>query len=339
MVTTRAARKVAAEAPVKAASKSKTASKPKGASKKTTVRAPRVKEIGYKEKQVAHLCPAHSVNHVLQEEKIVWETSKPFLLTANKKAAPQGASPKDPNIKLNLWAYCKERGLAHIKAQRAEYLHEDAVRIFRQLSAGAPSAEDDYYKNPAYAKDFPRDLVFWLENDDKYGGKSIEEIVTILDKSYGKDQTLKDLENGGIGCTMSGPSRGDLPYAWFRELFDMLGYQYLEVDDMNYKPILNKHLTDPTYLGMVVNQGAWHYVSVPRFIPTADCPARKYVLADSLHGSVYECHSKRDLIRALDALPLVRAFLLFAKDAGAYQAVAVQRMAKAAGRKKRTRKN
>lgn len=337
MATTRRGQKQAAEAPVKAESKTRAAPKVKTVAKAKTVKAE--KEVAYKERQVAHLCPMHSLNHVLQEEKIVWASSKPFLLTAGLKAAPEGATPKDANIKLNLWAYCKERGLAHLRAQRAEYLHEDATRLFRQVSAGEPSLEDEYYKNPKYTQDFPRDLVFWQENNKKYGNKSVEEIVKILDAEYGKDESLKQLEDGGIGCTMSGVSRGDLPFAWFRDLFDMMGYEHVEVDDVTYKKVLNEHLTDPTYFGMVVNQGAWHYVSVPRFVPRADCPAKKYVLADSLDKNVYNCHTKRELFRALDVLPLVRAFLLFAKDGDAYQSVAVKRMIKAAGRKKRTRKN
>jgi hypothetical protein len=298
-----------------------------------------VKEVSYKEKQVAHLCPKHALNHVLQEEKIVWVPNKPFLLSADGSAGSVGSvSAKDTNVKINLWGFCKDRGLAHLRAQRDEYLHEDAARLFRQSAAGEPNLDDTYYKNPKYTKDFPRDLEFWKANEKKYGGKSIDQIVAILDKEYGKDESLEQLEEGGIGCTMDGVSRGDLPFAWFRDIFDLLGYQYIEVDDLNYKTVVGKKLETARCLGMVINQGAWHYVAVPKFVASADCNARKFVLADSLKGGIFECHSKRELLRSLEVLPLTRAYLLFAKDKDAYQSVAVQRMLKKIKNKRRTKR-
>jgi len=303
------------------------------------VKAVKEKEVSHKEVQVAHFCHNHSLNHVLQEGKTVWYPNKPFLLAANGKAAPADATAKDPGVKLNIWAYCKERGLAYLRAQRAEYLHEDAKRLFRQLDAGEPSLESEYYKNPVYAKDFARDLAHWKGNQKKYGGKSVEEIVAMLDKSYGKDESLKQLEDGGIGCTMTGSERGDLPYAWFRGLFDMLGYEYIEVDDLNYKKAFTTNYADPQCLGMVINQGAWHYVSVPKYVVSSDCPPSKFVLADSLNRStVYECHNKRELMTVLDRLPLTRAYFIFARDGNAYQSVAVKRMMAKMGRKRKTRK-
>ena len=50
---------------------------------------------------------------------------------------------------------------------------------------------------------------------------------------------------------------------------------------------------------------------------------------------VYECLTKRELMAALDSLPLVRAYLIFARDEDAYQSVAVKRMVKKMGRKKK----
>jgi len=290
----------------------------------------------YKERQVAHLCPKHAFNHVLQEEKIVWRSNKPLLLVEDGVAAPAGASPKESGVKINMWAFCKDRGLAYLREQRTEYLREDAQRLFRQLADGEPKLNSEYYKNPKYTSDFPRDLAFWKSNLVKYGGKSVEEIVAILDKEYGRDESLEQLEEGGIGCTMNGASMGDLPFAWFTDMFDLLGYRYIEVVNSNYRPILNEHITDPKFLGLVVNQGGWHYVAVPRYVKGSDCQPSKYVLADSLDGDVYECLTKRELMAALDSLPLVRAYLIFARDEDAYQSVAVKRMVKKMGRKKKT---
>jgi len=283
-------------------------------------------EVSYKERQVAHLCPIHSLNHVLQEQKLVWLESKPLLLSVNGEPAPVAADPKDPNIKINLWGLCRENGLAHIRNQRAEYLSIEAGTLFRQLSAGEPTLEDEYYKNPLSVPDFAKNVAQWKRNKAKFGDKSVEEIMAILDSEYGKDESLEQLEDGGIGCTMNGSSKGDLPFGWFVDIFDLLGYEYIEVNDENFKEILTANLSNPTYLGMVINQGAWHYVAVPRFVGSEDCSSKKYVLADSLDRDVYECHTKSGLIKSLERLPLVRAYLVFAKDGNAYKSVAVQRM-------------
>lgn len=339
MVITRRGQKLAAKVNKAASSKknaAKAAKTPKAA--KTAKAAKAKKDVSHKEKQVAHLCPIHSFNHLLQEKKLVWVTSKPFLLTPALEPAPAGASPKDENVKLNLWAYCKDRALEHLKAQRNEYLNLDAQRIFEQLSAGEPSLESEYYRNPKYTNDFDRDLGFWRTNLALYGGLSVEDIVKELEAGYGGGETLQDLEAGGIGCTMKGPTRGDLPFAWFRMIFDLLGYEHIEVNDEDYVKILNKSIKEPTFLGMVINQGAWHYVALPRFVLKEDCPPNKFVIADSLNAGIYECYTKRQLNKALQLLPLTRAYLIFAKDAGAYQSVAVKRMTVAIGRKRKTRK-
>lgn len=303
-----------------------------------TTRKNKVKELSYKERQVAHLCGCHAFNHVLQEQKLVWLPNKPLLVIgATSKAAGDGASAKDPDVKINAWAFCKTQGLAHLRAQREEYLELDAARIIRNL-ADEPNLNSPYYKEAGRAKDFDRDLMFWKENMKKFGMKSKAEIIAILDKEMGQDETLEQLEEGGIGCTMSGPSRGDIPYAWFRRIFEMLGYDYLETDDLTWKKDFRTAIKDKTYLGMVINQGKWHYVSAPKYVMGSDCPSYKFALADSLDKDIFECHGKRDLYRATDSLPLTRAFFLFARDAGAYESVALKRMRKKLGRKKYTRR-
>jgi len=303
-----------------------------------TTRKNKVKEVSYKERQVAHLCGCHAFNHVLQEQKLVWIPNQPLLVISSAgKPVNDGASAKDPDVKINAWAFCKEQGLAHLRAQKMEYLELDAARILRNL-AEEPKLNSAYYKNPAYTADFDRDLKFWKANMTKFGGKTKAEIIAILDKEMGNDETLEQLEEGGIGCTMSGPSRGDIPYAWFRRMFEMLGYDYLETDDLTWKKDFRTAIKDKTYLGMVINQGKWHYVSSPKYVVGGDCPSSKFVLADSLDKQVFECYGKRGLYKATDSLPLTRAFFLFARDAGAYESVAVKRMRKKLGRKKYTRR-
>lgn len=329
---TKATKKATKKAPKKATKKA--TKKPK-----TNASGANAQEVSYKERQVAHLCPIHSINHVLQEQKLVWLESKPLLLSENGEPAPVAADPKDPSIKINLWGLCRDNGLAQLRILRAEYLHETASRLFKQISAGEPTLEDEYYKNPLSVPDFAKDVVQWKANKEKFGDKSVEEIMAILDKEYGADESLEQLEEGGIGCTMNGSGRGDLPFTWFVDIFGLLGYEYIEVNDINFKKIVRANLNDPQYLGMVINQGAWHYVAAPQFVSKAECPDKqKYVLADSLDRSIYECHTKSEFISSLEDLPLVRAYLLFARDGNAYKSVAVQRMLKKMNNNSKTKK-
>jgi hypothetical protein len=46
------------------------------------------------------LCGQYSLNHLLQEEKIVWRPDEPFLIGGN--------NPLDSNVKINYWVVCKE---------------------------------------------------------------------------------------------------------------------------------------------------------------------------------------------------------------------------------------
>lgn len=297
----------------------------------------KVTQVDYKETQIAHLCGNHAFNNLIQEKKLVWAPNKPLLLVNGEAEAKTVKTVKTVGVQINTWSFCKDVGLRHLKAQRQEYLEEDANRIVRQLKH-EPSLDDEYYKKESNKKDFARDLTTWKKEKAKFDKKDLADIIAILDKEYGKDESLEQLEEGGIGCTMSGPQRGDIPYASFREIFDMLGYEYLEVDDLTWKDTVDTHLTSPGYLGTLINQGKWHYVSVPKYVTSNECPKRKYVLADSLKSDVFTCHTKRQLYKAMEALPVTRAFLVFAKNEEAYESVAVKRMLKQARRKKYTRK-
>ena len=172
--------------------KANTPKKPKANTSGANASGANAQEVSYKERQVAHLCPIHSINHVLQERKLVWLESKPLLLTENGEPAPVAADPKDPSIKINLWGLCRDNGLAEIRIMRQDYLHETATHLFKQLTAGEPTLEDEYYKNPLSVPDFAKDVEKWTENQTKVGGKSVEEITAILDKEYGADQSLEE---------------------------------------------------------------------------------------------------------------------------------------------------
>lgn len=301
------------------------------------------KPVDYREKQVAHLCGNHAVNHMLQEEKLVWLPQKPLLINkADGKGAGAGASPRSADVQINTWQFCKQFGERLIKEQQDEYIDDEMKRLKRQLAA-APTLEDEYYKRNGgkYASDFARDLAAWKKNKAAYGGLTDAKLKAKLLKDYKKEgtaATLDDLAAGGIGCTMEGSTRGDIPWTGMREILEMLGYAYMEAAEHDWKKVVKPHIDSPKLLGLVINQGQWHFVSVPKYTTRDHC--KRYVLADSLaydSGNALACYGKRELYKAIAALPPTRLFMVFAPE-GAYKAEAVMRMNKRLGRKPYTRK-
>lgn len=75
----------------------------------------------YFEKQVSSQCAKHAINHILQENKIVYKkppfrvgavnVSGKYINKTTKEVAPDNSNPLDPNIQLNLYTICDEYDL------------------------------------------------------------------------------------------------------------------------------------------------------------------------------------------------------------------------------------
>ncbi len=275
----------------------------------------------YREKQSMQLCAKHAINHLLQEEKTVWVPNKGFLLTNTLENTDETTSAKDPNIKINLWNYCSQRGNYEKQKTKNDYINENAEKIHKQMSV-KPTINDSYYTDPKYPKritEFTSDLQKWEINYNLYGNKTLEEIKEKLNETY-VNNTLDDLDEGGIGCNMSS---GMLPFAWFDSLImEVLGYTYVEINDENYKEFINDALKDPNFLGAIINKGGYHYISSPQF-SNFICT---YILADSLNEDIYTCYLDKDKDKYYKDLNIVRGYLVFADDENAYKSVAVKRM-------------
>ena len=320
-------------APKKHATKRATAAAKKTvkAPAKKTVKAPakvRVVQVDYTESQVAHLCGKHALNMLLQEEKFVWLPNRAlFIDKLTGKALPSDKTdPKNTNVQINVWNYCRIFGLREIQNRKQAYLDEESSKLLRQLAA-EPTLDDEYYTRAAgkYASEFPSDLAHWKKNKLKFGTKDKEEIEAILSKEYTED-TLDDLADGGIGCTMSGAFRGDVPFAMFRELLDMLGYTYEEAHEHDWTERVTPHLKTRPFLGLLINQGTWHYVAAPKYATRKTCRSGKYTFANSTDRPPITCFTKRQLFKHIEDLPPTRMFIVFAHSPDAYQSVAVQRM-------------
>jgi hypothetical protein len=299
---------------------------------KKTANAPkkpvRVVQVDYTESQVAHLCGKHALNMLLQEEKFVWLPSRAlFIDKLTGKALPSDKTdPKSTNVQINLWNYCRIFGLREIQNRKDAYLDEESSKLLRQLAA-EPTLEDEYYTRSKgkFASEFPSDLAHWKKNKLKFGDKTKEEIEAILAKDYTED-TLDTLADGGIGCTMTGVSRGDVPFAMFRELLDMLGYTYEEAQEDDWTERVTPYLKTRPFLGLLINQGTWHYVAAPKYATRKTCKSGKYTFANSTDRPAISCFTKRQLFKHIEDLPPTRMFIVFAHSPDAYQSVAVQRM-------------
>ena len=257
-----------------------------------------------------------------------------LISKASGKAAPAGASPKDAGVQINCWALCKNFGTRIIANQRDEFIDDEIRRIRRRLLEVEPKRNNAYYSQPKYASDFDRDLVAWKSLQALYGTMTDAQIKAALVKDYTKKvkgfmmaTTLADLSDGGIGCDMAGTGRGQLPWDTIKELLTMLGLQYEEAAQVDWKKKVD--IDSPGLLGLLINQGAWHYVSVPKYTTRAGCGRRQYVFAESRgygpQNKILTCHDRRSLYKLITNLPPQRMFILTVTP-DTYRSVAVQRM-------------
>ena len=243
-------------------------------------------EKSYREPQVNHLCANHALNHLLQEKKFVWIENKPlYVNSSGEELTKSDDLPKKKDTKINLWSFCKTTG----------------VYRFNQLYM--QQEEDENYK-------------------------------------------LQKMDNENAGCTMSGENRGNLPFDWFPKIFNLLDYTHEEFNkyatekdasvernpdnnklksDKSIKQELITNLNDKKCLGLIVNIGKWHYVSIPKF-HNEKC---KYTIADSLIGPIYICFDNiNNLYNRLKKDQFERGYFVFYKDDTSYKSVAVERMLK-----------
>jgi hypothetical protein len=114
----------------------------------------------------------------------------------------------------------------------------------------------------------------------------------------------------------------------FREVLDMLGYEYEEAAEDNWETRIKPIIDSPDLLGLLINQGRWHYVAVPKYTVKKNCKTPKYIFADSATStdSILSCQTKLQLYKTIAELPPTRMFAIYARGDGPYESVAVKRM-------------
>ena len=287
------------------------------------------------ENQQKQLCGKHALNHLLQEEKIVWVPNKSTLLTEGGKTP----DIKDKDTKYNLWNLCQEREKNEIDRLLEKYIEEESQRRILVVTSEEPKETDATYTEliddgnggltPRGTSNLQNDINEWKKNQAQYGNnKDPDTIKEDVEKEVENNSDLKQKYTEQIkGSQGTCDSGGNVPFQWFTDVFEELGYRHVDVGKNDYQTKLEGAMNDPNYLGFFINQGTWHYVSSPKYSNFENnC---EFVIADSL-GPKYTCYkTKEEYFKALPTLPVERGYLIFADDANAYQSVAVERMKKA----------
>ena len=284
-------------------------------------------EDTYIEKQEKQLCGKHALNHLLQEEKIVWvPNNKSTLLTEGGKTL----DIKDKDTKYNLWNLCEERKKNGIESLKLKFQEENLNRIQIRLIENKPQANDQYYKTRGISN-LANDINDWNDIHKKYkkSDGSImgqDEILNLLIQEHSEPLSEEEKKLQQTTESICDPN-GNVPFDWFVDIFNALDYEAKHVIK-DYQTQLESAMNEPNYLGFFINQGAWHYVSSPKYSNFENnC---EFVIADSLGPKYYTCYKSKDAYyNALKDLKIQGGYLIFANKPDAYQSVAVERMKKA----------
>jgi hypothetical protein len=307
----------------------------------------------YTEVQENHLCAKHAINHVLQEEKIVWLPIKAELV---KKASSVGnISYTDKNTQINLSAYCL--------GYPAKIARE---RGYNQRYIGNEDMCD--MKNG----ETPFELVFNLLNDLKYDVKKIHlpsSDPIKLPHHVIRNADVKTLTEMGYSINAAKRALWFLPAPssnaqhavdWFtyderkptdltdpfdvekatKEEADKLGRARLEARQIA-KDSLYEKLADEKLLGVIINLGGWHFTAISRFVKQCKSWERNievkrltsvsYAYMESLNPKkspsmpIIKCIKRAELVDFVFELDPA-AFIFVYAQPGAYKSVAMLRL-------------
>lgn len=232
------------------------------------------------------LCGQYSINHILQEEKCVWQPGQPRLIGA----AGAAVDPMDPRVKINLWALCQE----YERIVRSEALEKHVEGEYRQIQnwlqgrvSRITNAEVSARTPIAEIRRLQAKYNSDLSNYRKtFEGKSESEAKAIIRASATPQNTFVEPESL---CKMDDALPGMLPIQMFDLLLPMLNFAYESiyrvedfgaaggetVHDRVIKKFTEEH-NNENLLGVVL-LGSGHYVAVVKY--SGNC---KYTLINSL---------------------------------------------------------
>ena len=287
----------------------------------------------YHESQEALLCGKHALNHVLQEEKFVWNKSDKNLLVG-------GSDPMDTDVKINLHRFCiNYEALA--RKRMIDLQTKETLRIIRSYLQGETKAPFRNSKNasgkPNYAKQENFEVMLkkfkdQLESYQVYKDMSDEEIIKAITPQLENELYIPEYEL----CSLEDIDRGNLPVESFPELMRMLFYMTKTIrmgdpdipnvsnnSEMNLKNAIleqiKKDMPNPLCLGVVLNVNYGHWTAIVKF--NSKCETQKepmYSYSDSINcsrRSIEKCYTMDSLIEYLmETIPITGAVFIYVTE-------------------------
>ena len=292
----------------------------------------------YGEPQESALCGKHAINHILQEEKFIWDPDTPTIYVP---PLPDGMSPtehvKNKDTKINVYVACEEfEGWQ--KEQWVKMGLAERLAIFQREMAIDAEAKD--YKKP---EDFKKVKEQQEEVRKKYKGLLWEDPLKAYTEDI-KEDAFKTYETLQFEkpCQFEGDYYGNMVVEFFERWGNILGLkgftasigslypEYIE----SMKNILRVQLKKPEFLGVMLSVPG-HYTAIVMYDGTCqptregkDAKEKTYLYINSTGvrhkkgkkdectpGS-FKCYNEEDLIKLIDGMKNLRAMIfLYGADA------------------------
>ena len=292
----------------------------------------------YGEPQESALCGKHAINHVLQEEKFIWDPKTPTIYVP---PLPDGMSPtehaKNRDTKINVYTACKEfEGWQ--KEQWFKMGLDERLAIFQREMTIDADRED--YKKP---EDFIKMKQQQEELRDKYKKLTWEDAVKAYTADI-KDDAFKTYEALQLDkpCEFEGDYYGNMVVEFFQRWGNILGLkgfttsigslypEYIE----SMKNILRVQLKKPEFLGVMLSVPG-HYTAIVMYDGTCEptrkdkkAEERKYLYinstgvrrkkgkTDECTPGSFKCSTEEELMKLLDGMKNLKAMIfLYGADA------------------------
>ena len=273
----------------------------------------------YREPQAQLLCGKHAFNHILQEEKIVWDSS-------TKNMYIGGDDPLDKKTKINLFGVCK----MYEEIVKEEYvlqsLPTELKRVLDQVhertippNVDPPDPAKADKRNKKFAGKTDKEIYDIMMQDKidnlekfmeertalkkKYPGKTDDEISELLKAQLIEESKMPDFYVPVRSCDYNKPV-GNVEIDLLARLRDTLGLKGVltTLGDgypnyiSNMIDIVRIQSTKPEFLGVILGTGA-HYTAIVMYDDVCE-PLRRtgksdtYCFIDSLNIEKGTCKLK-----------------------------------------------
>jgi len=229
------------------------------------------------ESQRFQLCAVHAINHLLQEEKIIWEPRIPALyISSSDNVDYVDDAP-------HAWTcVCKHKNPSDVaeceECQEQQPAHRNDDKLGHAFN-NEPEAEAE-----AEAKD---PMKFdTLINVHKYCANRLVDLQGIQTENGKPAPEPQDLLNNFSEslCQFTGGHQGMIPFDFIGDIFEIvLHHKVIRPQSLDNDTIIDAVQEDDT-LGVVLNLGGGHYTTICKYFKSCiSDDERKYAYIDSIY--------------------------------------------------------